>query len=277
MRGFSLIECLCSLAIVALLTAGITKLVHRSSIILGTTSDALDQRLTMTKAGLVLSAALSALDRSHLPGLVSTTNGSNPTTPFGSPHPASGLTGNTRPRSESTILSVVEVEPRYRGRVVRTSFSGTTISLEICGGVEQPTSAIFRSHIAVGLHGPCQLTGQIERRSSHCFTLSGQAVAGLISESCPAHSLLEYLPVLRELSIYIDRTGELRLISHVGSRILENQPIARGLRSLDITQLAVGSHKNLYRIDVHATSTRSHRFIFAGGLTQDALWNEILL
>lgn len=277
MRGFSLLECLCSLAIVALLTASITQLVHRSSTILGTTSDALDQRLTMTKAGLVLSAALAALDRTHLAGVASTTNGSNPTTPFGNPHPASGLTGNTRPRTQSAILSVVEVEPRYRGRIVRSSFSGTSISLEICGAPEQPSSTMFRSHIAVGLSGPCQITGQVERSSAGCFTLSGQAVAGLISPHCAPHSLLEYMPVLRELSIFIDRTGELRLISHVGSRILENQPIARGLRSLDIALLNVGAHKSLYRIDVHATSARSHRFIFAGGLTRNALWNEILL
>jgi prepilin-type N-terminal cleavage/methylation domain-containing protein len=277
MRGFSLLECLCSLAIVALLTASITQLVHRSSSILGATSDALDERLTMTKTGLVLSAALAALDRTHLAGVVSITNGSNPTTPHGSPHPASGLSGNTRPRTQSAIFSVIEVEPRYRGRVIRSSFSGNSISLETCGATEQPSSTMFRSHIAVGLSGACQLTGQIERRSATCFTLSGQATPGLISSHCPPHSLLEYMPVLRELSIFIDRTGELRLISHVGSRILENQPIARGLRSLDIALLEVGGHNSLYRIDVHATSTRSHRFIFAAGLTRDTLWNEILL
>lgn len=270
-------ECICSLAIVALLTAGIAQVTHRSSAILSATSDALNERLTMTKAGLVLSAALAALDRTHLSGVVSITDGSAPTTPSGGSHPAASLTGNSRPRADSAIISVVEVEPRYRGRIVRSSFAGTSVTLEVCGATAQPSPTMFRSHIGVGIQGPCQLTGQVTQGSAGCFTLTGQPLSGVISAYCSPNSLLEYLPVLREFSIYIDRTGELRLISHVGSRILENQPIARGLRSLKIVPIAVDSSTALYRIDVHATTTRSHRFIFAGGLTRDALWNEILL
>lgn len=277
MRGYSLLECICSLAIVALLTAGMTQLVHRTSSTLGTTASALDQRVSMTKTGLVLSAALSALERTHLPGLVTTTNGTDPKTLYGGPHPATKLSGNTRPRSDSAILSMVEVDPRYRGRVVRSSFTADTVSLEVCGGMEQPGPSTFRSHLVVGLQGMCQLTAQVQRSSTGCFTLSGRAVSGLVAPDCPPHSLLEYLPVVRELSIYIDRTGELRLISHVGTRILENQPIVRGLRALDITPLGFGSEGSMYRIDVHATTARSHRFFFSGGLTREAIWNEILL
>lgn len=277
MRGYTLLECICSLCIVALLTAGVTQVTHRSVTILNSTSDALEQRFAMIKVATVICAALAALERTHVPGLVTTTDGARPTTPHNTAHPAAGLTGNTRPRADSTILSVVEVEPRFRGRIIRSSFTTNTISVEVCGAVEVPSPNTFRSHLVVGLSQLCQLTGTPQRTSSNCFSLSGSFVSGVVSNQCPRQSLLEYVPISREQSLYIDRTGEFRLISHVGSRIIENQPIARGLRSLDIIGLQPAADAIIYRIDVHASATRSHRFFFAGGLTREALWNETLL
>lgn len=276
MRGYTLLECICSLCIVALLTAGVAQMTHRAATILGSTSDALEQRFAITKTGTVISATLAALERTHLPGLVTTTDGARLTTAHGTSHPASGLTGNTRPRAESTILSVVEVEPRYRGRIIRSSFTAQEISIEVCGAVEIPSPAAFRSHLVVGLSQLCQLAGTPQRTSSTCFSLSGSPISGIISNACPRQSLLEYLPISREQSLYIDRTGEFRLISHVGARIIENQPIVRGLRSLDVVGVQPTADTSIYRIDVHANATRSHRFFFAGGLTREPLWNEIL-
>lgn len=277
MRGYSLIECLCSLCIVGLLTAGIAHTVHRSSAILGATSKALEQRFSLTKAGIVLSAALAAHERTHLPDVVTLTTGSQPRTRYGGTHPVGSLRGNTRPRTNSTILSILELEPRFRGRIVRSSFTDHSVSLYVCGGGDIPGPNTFRSHIAIGLVGLCQLTGSPTRRSNGCFELSGRAVEGLVSNSCLPNSLLEYAPISRELSLYIDVTGELRLISHVGQRIIENQPIVRGLRSLDIGVIENRAQGLLYRINLHATGTRSHRFLWAAGLTKGSLWNEILL
>jgi hypothetical protein len=277
MRGYTLLECICSLCIVAMLTAGVAQVTHRSVTILGTTSDALEQRFAITKTGTVISAALAALERAHVPGLVTTTDGARPTTPHNTAHPAAGLTGNTRPRADSTILSVIEVEPRHRGRIIRSSFSTDAVSVEVCGAVEIPGPNTFRSHLVIGLSQICQLTGTLQRTGNNCFSLSGSFVSGIVSNNCSRQSLLEYVPILREQSLYIDRTGEFRLLSHVGSRIIENQPIARGLRSLDIVGLRPTPDAIIYRIDVHASATRSHRFFFAGALTREELWNETLL
>jgi len=277
MRGYSLLECICSLCIVALLTASMTQLAHRAGTILSTTATALDQRFSIAKTGLTISAALSALERTHLSGVITTTSGSQPTTPFGTPHPAQGLSGTSRPRADSAILSAIEVEPRYRGRITQSTFSADSITVEVCGAPELPDANTFRSHLAIGLHSTCQITGTPTPTINGCFTLSGKNIQGLIANTCPAHSLLEYIPVLREFSLFIDRTGELRLISHVGTRIIENQPIVRGLRALDITPINAGNNTSIYRIDVHANATRSHRFFIAGALTREAVWNEILL
>jgi len=277
MRGYSLIECLCSLCIVGLLTAGITHLVHRSSVILETTSGALEQRFALTKAGIVLSAALAAHERTHIPEVVTITNGSQPSTRYGGPHPVGSLKGNSRPRSNSTILSILELEPRYRGRIVRSSFADQSIDLYVCSSSEVPGPNIFRSHVAIGLAGICQLTGTPVRSSKGCFELSGSQIPGLLSNNCATNSLLEYIPVSREFSVYIDATGELRLISHVGQRIIESQPIVRGLRSLDISTLETHLKGRIYKINIHATSTRSHHFLWAAALTKGSLLNEVLL
>jgi hypothetical protein len=77
--------------------------------------------------------------------------------------------------------------------------------------------------------------------------------------------------------VYIDATGELRLVSHVGQRIIENQPITRNLRSLDISALQDHTQALIYKIELHVTSARSHRFFWAAGLTKGSLWNEVLL
>jgi prepilin-type N-terminal cleavage/methylation domain-containing protein len=277
MRGYTLLECICSLTIVALLTAGVTQITHRATAILGATSDALEQRFAITKTATALSAALAALERTHIPGVALVTDGSNPTTPHGSAHPAAGLAGNTRPRANSAILSVVEVEPRYRARIVRSSFSGKSLSIDVCGVAEIPGPHTYRSHLAVGLSHICQVTGAPQRLSDNCFTLSGGLISGMLSSTCPPQSMLEYLPVVREQSLYIDRTGEFRLISHVGARIIENQPIVRGLRSLEIRAMQPTIDTLIFRFDIHASATRSHRFLFTGALTREELWNEVLL
>jgi hypothetical protein len=277
MRGYSLIECICALGVVALITSGVVQLVHRSAAILGETSSLLQERLAITKSAVVLSAALVADERSHLTGLVATTNGSNPRTPSGKAHPASGVSGNSRPRSDSDVLTTIEISPRHRGRIIRSSFTADAISVDVCGAFDIPAPNEFRSHLVAGLHGLCQLTGSLQRTTNGCFNLSGRIVSGIISDNCPNNSLLEYLPIMRETSIYIDRTGELRLISHVGQRVLENQPIVRGLRALRIYALNPLRNSTIYRIEIYSNTTRSHSFLIPSGLTREPIWNEILL
>ena len=278
MRGYSLIECLCSIAIVALLISGVATTTKRMSAIIGGISDSLEERVAIVKAGATIQAALASLERSHISGLVATTDGGNPRTPSGAVHPVSGLTGTSRPRSGSTVLSTIEVDPRYRKRITRSVFSQDTVTIDICGAGIKPTTDQFRSHLVIGLNGPCQITGSPIQISASCFQVSGRAVPGLVAASCAPTSLIEYLPVSREFSLHIDRSGELRLISHVGSRILENQPITRGLRSISVIPISDPLYSDIfYKITVNGSLARSHSFLFASALTREGLWNEVLL
>jgi hypothetical protein len=122
------------------------------------------------------------------------------------------------------------------------------------------------------------LAGTPQKTPSGCLSLSASNVTGLIAAECPTQALLEYLPIIREFSLYIDTTGEFRLVSHAGLRILENQPIVRGLRSLDVTTIRAGYGSLFFNVSLYATSLRKHTFLIAGGLTTDENnWNEVLL
>jgi hypothetical protein len=235
-------------------------------------------RLNATKAALVITAALAALERSHLPKLVQVTNGTTLLTESGTPHPVSGVGLTSRPRSDSAVITSVEIDPRYRGRIARSTFSGTSVELDVCDAPQIPTKDQFRSYLAIGLQGLCQFTGTLATTGNNCLSFSGSPTAGMFAGGpCPAASLLEFAPISREFSLFVDRTGELRLVSHVGMRILENQPIARGFRSLEVNEIADSSGTLLYRLTVTPSISRALSFNLPAPLARTSLWNEILL
>jgi prepilin-type N-terminal cleavage/methylation domain-containing protein len=279
MRGYTLIECLCGLSLLGLISAVTIRFTQHTSAIVSNTTAQIDSRLSITKTALTISAALSTLERSHLPGLVSLSNGSWPRTPYGGEHPVLGVGPTSRPRPESDIISFVEIDPRYRGRIHQSSFSGESIEVTTCGSPLIPAPDQFRSHLVVGLSGSCQITGTPQPTSAGCFTLSGHQTQGLLHSrtGCPSSSLLEYAPIVREFSLFIDRTGELRLVSHTGMRILENQPMTRGLRSLRLLPSLTPAGVQFFSVQITASNTPTHTFTVFGALTQGSLWNEILL
>jgi prepilin-type N-terminal cleavage/methylation domain-containing protein len=279
MRGYSLLECLCGLTLLGLISAVTIRFTQQSSAVVSGMTQQIDSRLALTKAALTVSAALSNLERSHLPGLVSLASGSALRTPYGGSHPVSGVGATSRPRPESDIISVIEIDPRYRGRIRQSSFDSESIEFSVCGSPLLPAPDQFKSHLAVGLSGVCQLTASPQPGSQGCFTVSGRVTQGLLHDSsgCPRAALLEYAPVVREFSLFVDRTGEFRLVSHTGMRILENQPIARGLRSLRVTPAYDLTGAQFFSLEITASNTPLHTFTVAGALTQGSLWNEILL
>lgn len=277
MRGFSLLDCVCSLGIASLLAIIVMRATQSTAMITNLHIQQIAARVTATKAALVTSAALASLERSHLSGVVQIADGTNPLTSYGSPHPVSGITSNSRPRSDSAIITSVELDPRYQGRIVQSTFSGDSISLEACQLPQRPSKDQFRSYLAIGLQGPCQLTGLVENTSSSCVSFSGSVVTGLFTAGrCQPGSLLEFVPISRELSIFVDRSGVLRLVSHVGMKILENQPIAQGYRSLAMREWNDTSGAQIYQLSVTPSGSRTLTFYLPGALTRSPIWNQVI-
>jgi len=277
--GFSLLECLVALAITGLVTLVSAQLVSRLTHVFASRLNQLEQRAVATKAALILTGVVATSERSHIPELLTITSSSSLTLPHGGRHPVSGLSGTSQPRSESDIMSAIEVDPRYRARIVSSSFtSADTVRIEACELASRFTTGRFRSYLTLGSQGVCQFTGEVQSTGAGCVTIDGRALSGLIRNTpCPRASLLELLPVEREFSVFVDRTGELRLVSHVGMRIIENQPIARGLRSTTISTISNPLGAIFYDLVVTPTSSRPSRFLLESHLARRPLWNEILL
>jgi prepilin-type N-terminal cleavage/methylation domain-containing protein len=278
MRGFSLVECVIALGISALLGLITVQTTHYAATIITHHSQQIAARAVATKAALIISASLVSLERTHLPGLFQVAAGDALITSSGGLHPVSGVSSTSRPRPGSAVISSVEIDPRYRGRVRESTLSGPSADLTVCDATSVPSSGQFRSYLVIGLQGLCQFTGVITPSGNGCFLFSGTVTKGLFTNgNCQPASLLEFVPVVREFSIFIDRTGELRLASHVGMRILENQPIARGLRSLTLSEMLDQNGPLLFRLTVVPSSSRPLHFLLPAGLTRASIWSEVLL
>jgi hypothetical protein len=277
MRGFSLLDCVCSLGITSLLALIVIRATQTTATIVNLHMQQITARVTATKAALVTSAALASLERSHFGGLVQIANGTSPLTAFGSAHPVTGITSTSRPRSDSAIVTSVELDPRYQGRVVRSTFSGDSISIEACQLPQRPSKDQFRSYLAIGLQGACQVTGTLDSSAGSCISFSGSIVTGLFTAGrCQPGSLLEFVPISREFSIFVDRTGTLRLVSHVGMRILENQPIAQGFRALAVREWSDTTGAHVYQLAVTPSGSRPLTFYLPSALTRSLIWNQVL-
>jgi prepilin-type N-terminal cleavage/methylation domain-containing protein len=277
--GFSLLECLVALAITGLVTLISAQLVARLTHVFASRLTQLEQRAVATKTAFILTGVVATSERSHIPELLTITSGSSLILPHGGKHPVAGLSGTSMPRSESDIISAIEVDPRYRARVASSSFSGTDgARIEACELASRFTTSRFRSYLALGPQGLCQFTGDAQATGTGCVTLDARALSGLIRNTpCPRASLLELLPVEREFSVFVDRAGQLRLVSHVGMRIIENQPMARGLRSTTLSTFSDPTGAVFYDLLVTPTSSRSTRFILEAHLARRELFNEMLL
>lgn len=277
-RGYSLLEFLLGIGITGILSLVTARFVYSSNSVLRAQSDRLEERIVMTKAALVISASLASLERSHLNGLVTITNGNNLTTPSGQRHPLVKLSGTSKPRLESDILSSIGVDPRYRARITKAHFQDTSLELEACELSDLPNREQFKSYLALGLQGACQIVGTPTPQGSHCISLSGTTISGLLNSApCAPASLHELLPISREFSLFIDQSSQLRLTSHIGLYITENQPLARGLRSMRVTEIGDASGASAYKVTFKGSTQRSLTFLMAGGLTREAVWNEVLL
>lgn len=277
--GFSLLECLVALAITGLITLISAQLVARLTNVFARGLSQLEQRATAIKTALILTGVVATSERSHIPELLTITSGSSLLLSHGGKHPVAGLSGTSQPRPESDIISAIEVDPRYRARVTSSSFSGTDmVRIEACELASRFATARFRSYLTLGTQGLCQFTGEARASGIGCVTIDARALSGLIRNTpCPRASLLELLPIEREFSVFVDRTGELRLVSHVGTRIIENQPIARGLRSTIISTFSDSTGAVFHELLVTPTSSRSTRFLLESHLAHRPLFNEILL
>lgn len=233
--------------------------------------------IATTKGFAALSSALRARERNRLPFAIQITQGARPQTAHGGEHPLSRATGGTAPRADSDIISVVDVAQRCRGVVTRATIEGSAITAMVCGLPCRIGPDEFKSYLLYAIDGARQIIGDIIPTSTNCVEVRGTTINGLVTATPSfTSSPLVFAPVEREYSLFVDSTGTLRIASHVGFRVVENQPIARGIAGFTIQKVSHALGVTPYTVEIRPLAGKPFSSIIVPGLAERGLWNEIL-
>lgn len=238
-RGFSILEMLASLGTASVVAAALCAMLGTSGLVLRETTGLLSDLSVSAAAENAIRAGSRAVGRSRLPFTITIAPSSTTLLANGSPHPLAALSGSSAPAASSHIVSFIELSPHYAGVIQRTMLLGSSVTVVACGFQSRPSPSQFKSYIALGASGAVQIAGILRTISTSCIELTGSPIAGLVSN--PANvlpsSLHRLIPVNREHSLFVDRSGQLRLSSHTGTTVSENQPLGSGAKKILIAEL----------------------------------------
>lgn len=267
--GLTLIELLCSIALLGLITLSIATVSGNTIRINSFTQAIARDEIAVTRAYSVISSLIRTTERLRLADLVTITTGAHPTTLWGAPHPITLLKGTTRPRMDSDIITSISINPTLRGRVVKSIFNDTSITAIICQLLRQPSSKEVKKHLFIGSSSVCQMRGVVSPLSGDCYEFNGTPINTIMTSKadCIPQALLEYYPTESDRTIFVDRSGTLRLLSHSGLNITENQPITRGLRRLFIAQKVTDTGDIFYSLRITPSLAKTGSAIIPRRLT----------
>lgn len=276
-RGYTLLDTLMSLGVAGIifsLTLTVFTSLSRMTLTLSGHNTGIMRSM---KVSAVLITALGALERNRLPFAAQITPGGSLTLPHGGEHPLSSLRGPTAPRGGSDLISLIDLAHRHRGRVVASTFSGSTIEAEICDIESKIPTNEFKSFILYTLEGARQVVGEIAYRSASCITLSGVSIRGVVSSQADIPSLpITFVPIEREYSLFVDSGSNLRIASHVGHRITENQPIVSGIEFISVARTQNTDGVTTFTTKVKPSVGSVVTSFMIPGLSQRMVWNEVL-
>jgi hypothetical protein len=274
-KGSSLLEMLVSLALGAIVLICTSTAIMAGSRLYAALSSTAEATIAREKTNAALGAALRALDRHRINGGWLVVSG---TDLAGMKHPLTRLRGTSAPRELSDILSVVEISPLNRGRIVSSYLHDTTLELRACDFPVPPSPSDTKSLLILGTSGLAHVSARIPREALGCLDLQANRLQSIFStHRGPAGSFHTLLPIVREYSVFVDRTSQLRLVSHLGGQILENQPIARGISFIRVIHNSDSSGATHFTLTVKPIGGPASTTVVVITTTRRSLWSEILL
>jgi hypothetical protein len=272
-----MIESVVSLGIASITVTALLTLLTNISRVALRISQAHHDVIATTKAYAALSSALRTRERCRLAFAVQSHDGDDTQLTYGGEHPLSRLTGASAPRRDSDILSVIDVAQRCRGNVTQAMIRDSSISATVCGLTCRIRPDEFKSYLLYAIDGVRQIVGEVTPVSPACAEIQGTIVTGLVTQQRSfTSSPLVFAPVDREYSLFVDGAGTFRIASHVGTRVLENQPITHGLKGFKIEKSLHAQGAATYRVVLRPQAGKDVSTILVPGLAERNIWNEIL-
>lgn len=274
-RGTSLLEMLVTLALGAIALACTSTGIMAAARLYATLSSTTEATIARQKTNSALGAALRALDRHRINAGWLVASGTNLS---GTKHPLTRLKGTSAPRELSDILSVLETAPLHRGRIVSSHLNDTTVELRACDFSAPPDASDTRSLLILGMSGILHVSAKIPRETLGCIELQAYRLHSIFSTyKPPASSFHTLLPIEREYSLFVDRTSQLRLVSHHGGQIVENQPIVRGISFVRVTHQLDPSGTMHFSVTVKPIGGPASTTTVVIATTRRSIWSEVLL
>ena len=262
-QGFSLLETLVSLGTASLVAAALIAMLGASGLVFREAAGPVADLSVAAAAENALRAGSRAVGRSRLPFALTVAPSAAVPLSNGAPHPLASLSGASAPVPGSQVVSFVELSPLYAGTIERTTYDGSLLQLVACGFQVRPSASQFKSYVALGVSGAVQIVGTLRAISLSCAELIGTPIAGLVSSPatvlpCSLHSLV---PVNREHSLFVDRSGQLRISSHTGTQVTENQPLGSGAREIHISEVPNSEARVALSVSVTGVNGHTSSFI----------------
>ena len=276
-RGDVALDALWGLLLGSLVVVSCAYLTSRVSATAAVITREVNGRLAAAKTIAVVTAALHSLDRNRQDFGAQITSGGTLRLPNGLRHPLGAISSVSGPQSDSDILTVIDLDNRYRGTVTQATISGASIDATVCGLSSRIPSGAFKSYLLLTIEGARQVVGEAIAITSSCARLTGSSISGVVSAQAtfPSRPLV-FVPIDREYSIFVDRAATLRLSSHTGSTILENQPISRDVRLMTIQEDRKPNGVRIFKVTVQPPSGPALSHFIIPALTQRHVWNEVL-
>lgn len=159
----------------------------------------------------------------------------------GSVHPISQLKTTSRAKSGSDAISVIKT--KIDSTLVINTVSNQQVA---CFLFNQASTALTaRSYLAVTTEGTFQVLVRLLKpvSSTSCSQFEITAIKGIFSDALPKelrNFIGALIPVVEEYTLYVDASSQLRIVSHLAGRLLENQPIIRGAKPLKFSLTKIG-------------------------------------
>jgi hypothetical protein len=278
-RGATLLELCISITLTGVIATASTIAFQRSAHWFRTLKDRLTAERTIIESFARLERAFMAVDSARSNGLWKIHPGGRFSFANGSEHPISRIKGTSQPRPGSDGLSILEVNPSGALVITFDSEKGTAFCplysnrWKIDG---------IRSFIKRSIHGDTQysygneLHGAVWPRS--CGSLSGSPIQSVTIKR-PQREIAGQiiLPVVQEYSLFVDRSSHLRLISHRGGWIRENQPLINGIQTLHISSSLSTGGVLMFIVKIRTVSGIEKQWSRVSTLTRSEGYNDLLL
>lgn len=276
-QGDVALDALWGLLLGGLVVVSCAYLTSRVSATAAVITQEVNGRLAAAKTIAVVTAALRSLESNRQDFGAQITSGLSLRLPNGLRHPLGAISTVSGPHPDSDILTLVDVDNRYRGTVTQATISGASIEATVCGLSSRIPSGAFKSYLLITIEGARQVVGEAIAITSSCARLAGSSIPGVVSAqpSFPSRPFV-FVPIDREYSIFVDRAATLRLASHTGGTILENQPISRDVRLMTIQEERQRNGVRVFELTVQPPSGLPFSHFIIPALTQRHVWNEVL-